>query len=392
MEPDLFCFFLSGEKKEVLPGSELWELPLSGKNTGFSSDTPSERKLQDAVITIGDYFLASCRFLSENNFSILKAGLEVVCKRSVLTGQIDRIVVFLEKHGAFYHPLKIQVVVHGFPECCFVLNGAVSKSGLSLLENEYKIISRLNKTHYVQRHLPMVFGVDVITTDKGRIGFFLGEWFDGYKEFHATQDHGIRQVVIWESDGKCHYISEVAAFPIYQEISRILTCYYDIETFDQIFPWHHAAGDFIVRQEAGKVHVRLISVRGYSPLTEFGADEKDKQEHILPSLLLFFLNLLLRMRLDRLNGTGQTVMLGKNMIKPVVEGFLHALDEKSAVCGFGNLRLIFIAFFQQFSLEQVMGIMENILESYQSNSEEIALIKENFESHCRTLHVIFSGF
>ncbi len=391
MESNLFSFFLSGEKKEVFPGSELWELPLSGKNTGFSSDSPSEPALQDSVITIGDYFSASCCFLSENDFSILKAGLEAACNKPVFTEQIDRIIVFLEKHGAFYHPLKIQVALHGCPVCCFVLNGAVSKSGLSLLENEYQLISRLNNTCCVQRHLPRVFGVNVVTTDKGRIGFFLGEWFDGYKEFHATQDNGIRQIVIWESDGRCHYISEAAAFPIYKEISRILTCYYDIETFDQIFPWHHAAGDFIVRQEDDKVCIRLISVRGYSPLTEFSSEGKDKKVHLLPSLLFFFLNLVLRMRLDRLNGTGQAVMLGKKSIKPIVQGFLNALDEKSTGYDFGNLRSIFIAFFQQFSQEQVVGLMENILESYQSNPAETALVEENLESHCSVLHTIFKN-
>ena len=42
---NLFRFFISGAKKEVLPGSDLWKLPLSGKDT---------RHLYDLVLTTGD--------------------------------------------------------------------------------------------------------------------------------------------------------------------------------------------------------------------------------------------------------------------------------------------------------------------------------------------------
>lgn len=388
MESNLFSFFVSGEEKEVFPNSRLWELPLSGENTGFFSDIPSEQTNQDLVITIGDYFCAACRFLSENNFLLLKKGLAAVFKKSAPTDQIDRINIFLEKHGAFYHPMKVHVILNEGQSCSFVLNGAVSKPGLSLMEKEVQLITGLNKT-YSKSYLPQVFGIDFIQTDKGVIGFFLGEWFEGYKEFHITEDRGERQVVIWESNGSCNYISEDRALLFYREISRILTYYYNIETFEQIFPWHHAAGDFIVRQEDGRVDVRLITVRGYSPLTEFSAQENDKKVHILPSLMFFFLNLTVRMRLDRLNGTGKTILLGKKIIMAAVDGFLHALDEKSLVYGYGELGKSFMEFFRQFSLEQVTGLLENILESCHPEPSEMAMTEENLESHCRTLHSIF---
>jgi hypothetical protein len=175
----------------------------------------------------------------------------------------------------------------------------------------------------------------------------------------------------------------------YRKISRILTYYYNIETFEQISPWHHAAGDFIVRQEDGRVDVRLITVRGYSPLMEFTGQDEEKKVHILPCLLVFFLNLTVRMRLDRLNGTGKTILLGKETIMAAVEGFLHALDEKSLAYDYGELRKTFIEFFRQFSLEQVTGLVENILESSRPEFSEITGIEENLESHCRTLYSIF---
>lgn len=382
MKDSLFDLFLSGEEKQIFPGSGLWNLPLSGKQFGKSSDSP---------ISIGDYFLAACRFLSDNDFAILKTGLELVLEKSVAFGQVRGVSLFLEKHGAFYHPLKIQIVLEENISCLFVLNGAVSKQGLSLIKNEYQLISGMNKAH-LKTYLPRVFGVDFIKTDKGKIGFFLGEWFDGYKEFHLTQDQGKRQVVIWESDGSCHYISEEDAAPIYQEISRILTYYYDLETFEHISSWHHAAGDFIVRPEDKNFPVRLITIRQYSPSTEFAANGKEDKANILPSLLFFFLNLTLRMRFDRLNGTGPVVMLGEKMIPGVVEGFLSSLDEKTPEYEYGNLRESFIEFFLQFNLEQLIEIVGNILESSKADSVETALMLETLGSHCKILDSIFKNF
>ena len=390
MEPPLVCFFLSGEEKQIFPESRLWKLPLSGKGNGVSRDIPGDAIPRDPAISIGDYFSAAGCFLSENDFSIVKTGIKAFFEQPVLTDQIDRISVFLEKHGAFYHPLKIQVAVHGRSCCSFVLNGAVSKPGLVLIEKEHQLISRLNKT-YPNRYLPLVFGVDIIRTDKGRMGFFLGEWFEGYKEFHTTKDHGVRRIVIWESNGTGHTISETTALPIYQEISRILTYYYDIETFEQIFPWHHAAGDFIVFQEGDMVFVKLITVRGYTPLTEFGAQERDKKPHILPSLMFFCLNLTLRMRLDRLNGTGQAVILDEKLIPAIVHGFLQALDEKSKAYDYGSLRVSFLEFIRQFSPEQLMEMMAVILEDHPPNPAEMDLIEEGLDSHCRILDAIFKS-
>jgi hypothetical protein len=390
MEKPRFHFYISGEKKEVLPGSALWELPLSGKGPGRDDAVASGSARQDGEITVGEYFSAACRFLSRNEFSFLISGLEVVLHNPVSCGHIHQISVFLEKHGAFYHPLKIRVDLTDSQTCFFVLNGAVDSPGLSLIEKEVFLISKLNKS-FPKHYLPLVFGWDILKTPKRRIGFFLGEWFQDYKEFHMTTGNHQRQIVIWESDGSCRYLSKKAALPIYQEAARILTYYYNIETFEQIYPWHHAAGDFIVRAADGQFHVRLITVRGYSPLTEFGADEIEKKNQILPSLLVFFFNLSLRMRLDRLNGTGEAVMLGDGVIKATVDGFLDALDEKSKAYEYGDLKRIFISFFNGFDLDQMMSIGFAAQDSWVANPAESRLIRENIESHCRVLQTIFKS-
>jgi len=384
----LFRFFISGVEKEVAPDSRLWQLPLSGKNIRQSCDSSLTKGL-----TTGDYYLAACEFLSRDNFLFLKKGLKTFFKKSVEEDQITHIQIFLEKHGAFYHPLKIEVAFDNKQNCSFVLNGAVSKQGVSLIKTEYDLLSHINKIHpdpiHQVSYLPQVFGFNFIGTNKGRVGFFLGQWFENYKEFHISDDNQTRQITIWESDGTCRYIEMEDAFEIYQKIAEILTYYYDLETFKQILSWHHAAGDFIVSLENGKFSVRLITVRAYSPLTKLGAGENNHNAYILPSLLFFFMDLTMRIRIDRLNGTGKTVLIDEDMLNSVIKGFLSALDEKSAIYDYGDLKAGFIAFFFQFDLEQQCELAENIVKSCYSDPLEISLIKENLKIHCKTLYTNF---
>ncbi len=382
MGSDLFKFFISGEKKEILPGSYLWELPLSGKNTRHSCNL---------VFTTGDYYLAACKFLCKDYFAILQAGLNSFFNKPLQIDQITCIKIFLEKHGAFYHPLKILVALTNSETCSFVMNGAVSSRGLSLLKNECNLLFKLNQM-YSKCYLPQIYGFDFIKRDKGRVGFFLGQWFEDYKEFHITDDKGKRQIAIWESDGTCRHIKLSHGLKFYQEISRILTYYYNLETFEQISSWHHAAGDFVVNMENDKLDVRLITVREYSALTQFAAEKDNKNINILPSLLLFFLNLTIRIRLDRLNGTGKIIMIDIAVLNSVVKGFLSALDEKSKDYDYGNLREHFIEFFLQFDLGQIFEIVENGIEPSKSDPVEILLIKENLNAHCRQLNLIFKIF
>jgi hypothetical protein len=435
-------FFISGEKKEILPDSKLWNFPLSGRkpdqpdksdsgqiflNSGFCGNNNSNsakqyhicteqddekqiklnKNAENREITIGDYFIAAESFLSRHDFLHLITGIESgyrrpdkkhetvkshnLLKDSVQKNRIRDVKIFLEKHGAFYHPMKIVVNLNNDNTCFFVLNGAVSVPGLSLIEAEYRLISRLNST-FSEQYLPYVYAMDFIETSKNQIAFFLGEWFEGYKEFHITTDRGQKQIALWESDGTCQYISEHRALSLYKEISRILTYYYNIETFEQISLWHHAAGDFIVKEEKNRFKIRLITARGYYPVTEFSSDEKQRKDHILPSLLIFFMQLSLKIRIDRLNGQGDYTLLGNEVIVVTADGFLEALDEKTDNYSYGDLKNIFIGFFKQFSYDQLVNIVENLAESEEYNDIERRLIIENSETHCRILQSIFQKF
>lgn len=75
-----------------------------------------------------------------------------------------------------------------------------------------------------------------------------------------------------------------------------MTCYYNAETFEQIFPWHHAAGDFVIKLQKNNMKMKLITVRQYAPMlenkNETAKNNTDSDIYLmLEAMLVFFLNL-----------------------------------------------------------------------------------------------------
>jgi hypothetical protein len=76
--------------------------------------------------------------------------------------------------------------------------------------------------------------------------------------------------------------------------------------------------------------VRLITVRDYRPLFQFREETKIPPdiETILQALLIFLLNLGIRTRLDRLDGTGEMAWSDPVAVEATVTGVLDALAQK----------------------------------------------------------------
>ncbi|MCF8139353.1 MAG: hypothetical protein K9K63_18810, partial [Desulfotignum sp.] len=229
----------------VTSESGLWDMPLSGK-TGTENSC--------AEWTIGDYFEAAHTFLTRGQGEMVRLAVSCLAPDP---GPIHALKVCLEKHGAFYHPLKITAVT-GSATVTLVLNGAVRDPGLTLIETEHRLLVRL-ADQVVPAWIPRVFGARTFTAKKGRIGFFLGQWFDRFCEFHITRTVKDYQVAIWKDDGTHAPVPWHRAEKIYEQIACVLTDYYEKDTGLEIFPWHLAAGDFVVNPHG---EVRLITVRG----------------------------------------------------------------------------------------------------------------------------------
>ena len=207
-----------------------------------------------------------------------------------------RLSIFLEKHGAFYHPARLQVAVKD-QTLSFVVNVAASTHGRKAISREVKALERLND----QR--PFGWFPQVYSFASDELPMFLGDWFDGFHEFHLTRrpDSDEPAIVVWDGTATPCLLSEKQAADLYRNAAMILTACYDPITSCQIFPWHHAAGDFVVRVEGEGVTVRLITVRDYVPMSGFAA-EPDNERSLLDALVVFFIHLSVRMRLDRLDG------------------------------------------------------------------------------------------
>ena len=258
-----------------------------------------------------------------------------------------------------------------------------------VLQNEYQNLIELKGTMFV----PKVFGMGFVESEKGRTGFFLAQWFDKFEEFHGVKidGEGKTRLGILNSNGTFSILSDLEAFEIYKRISEILTLYYDLKSFKQIFPWHHAAGDFVVRIEQGKIDVKLITVRGYGVLME--PDDKNK----LLGLLFFFLNLSLRMRIDRNKGTQEYIFLDKIVVKATIEGFLKGLETNLAKNfntdqndpGFFN---VFMDFLKELDLANLFNLFTMISGSYNSEAPETEILEKNLYNHAEEVFKIVKKF
>ena len=71
--------------------------------------------------------------------------------------------------------------------------------------------------------------------------------------------------------------------------------------------------------------LRLITVRGYRPLLAKKSDSRDK----MLGSLHFFVNLGIRMRIDRLDGTGELAWAGPECLAGVIRGFVDAWEARA---------------------------------------------------------------
>jgi hypothetical protein len=82
------------------------------------------------TVTYGDYFNAAEAFLSENHFQRLTSSVYQQSNTLIFPETIENVSIFLEKHGEYYHPSKIEVTAKK-QKWEFVLNVAVSEAGLN---------------------------------------------------------------------------------------------------------------------------------------------------------------------------------------------------------------------------------------------------------------------
>src|SRR4030042_5232501 len=336
----------------------------------------------------GTYFDSIKNFLASEEFKPFLDAVNKKTGREVHIKDIDEIIIRAEKHGLLYHPASIDIALKQ-EKVKFGLNVAVTDTGKDWLKEEFSVLQKLHKKFNL-RYLPEVYFAGELNS----MLFMLEEWFEGYHEFHLSKtENGEQKLKLWEFGKGYHYLSFEQSFEVYKQASKILTLYYDFKDFSQIYPWHHAAGDFIVKipphpplEKGGEggLDVRLTTVRRYEPLMVL--KDKDPVEPFL-GLFYFFLNITLKMRLDKLDGLGKVVWADDICLEATITGFLEALNLKEELKNYIGLAEDFLGLLKSFGEEDLKITFNSIIDLY-TGKEDFPVLIKNLEEHVRKLHAI----
>ncbi len=338
-------------------------------------------------LTLGDYFRAATSALLEKDAQPLISCLKAVSGVNLLRRDVDKIVVRSEKHGALYHVASIDIHAAGL-KIKLALNTALSSSSAFMLEKEYRTLESLSSKENPSL-IPIPFWKTKVNA--GRQGeyflFAFVRWFDDYHEWHISgRDKRNKDIItIWDAGRRYRRATHKEVYDIYRLASRLLTLYYDTLSFSQIRPWHHAAGDFVVGKKDGITDVRLISARDYSPSPLFCSGKKP-----LPilALIYFLLELSVRMRLDKIDGTGNASWAGKTSCHGAVDGFFEGvgkLESDKRLAGVHRNELISVI--RSFEPAEYLRLLEPIADMIASEDQaDYDLILSNLEDHSHDLY------
>lgn len=376
-----FEYFLP-HKDSVKKESGLWTAPIPMNRNSFPGQPQSNGSI---CINYGDYFSAARTFLEKDRFDILKYAISQRINQDIEPSDIEKIQIHLEKHGEFYHPARVETAVQG-SRFSFVLNVAVSDPGKVCIQREYNLLEKLNNVSK-SSYLPGVYGQGKVSIkDNIQVRMFLGKWFEDFNEFHICFDRtdGRNKIAVWDPDKGSFFLTTHQTRQLYRQAAMILTCYYDPETFEQITLWHHAAGDFVVKQLNEILELRLITARGYASFI----DEKDRDARsILEALLVFLLNLSIRMRLDRKDGVGDIVWADSIAVEETLSGFFQGLALKPPICLFGDpLPALFRKYLSAFSERYLLDLSRAVVDIYNPLSPDVPVVKRNLKKHIEVLH------
>ncbi len=338
---------------------------------------------------LGDYFRALEHFLLKSSKTVLTELAQSRIGVSDPLRHITRLVIRSEKHGLFSHIASAEFMFED-QSIKFAVITALTDRGKAWLRNEYDVITYLNiKTSLP--YLPDVYYLDSIQRGWGKetvhLMMILADWLEDYHEWHLhPPDQNSGQVVrIWDSSRGYRFCSRGEAREIFRQSAKILTLYYESSDFRQIYPWHHGAGDFVVKTKKGKTRVKLTTARCYERFTMF-----DGKEQIDPLLAItyFFLNLTVRMRLDRIDGTGDPIWAHDDFVHPVIEGFIKGIEEKRRqdIYRLGEPSEL-VSLLKSFTPEEIKRMFPPLLDLYRSDDpREFALIQQNLADHALCLH------
>ena len=311
----------------------------------------------------GEYFGFVRRALLRDDGRLLRS-LERFAEAG---GEPTCISVRAEKHGALYHPASLSMTWRNGASAKLALLIAITERGRQALRHESGVLRLLqDKPSAAFLPRPLYAMADETAS------LLVVPWFSGFHEFHVRGDGTFS---LWDHDQGLRRLGEPELEKVFFQVGHILTLCVDPANGAVIHPWSHAAGDFIVRWEGREADVRLTTARDYGPLVE--------TDNPLSALFGFFLDLALRVRLDREDGVGEWVWLGRKVVDSAVRGFFAALAEHDAQ---GDSLAALGRLLPSFSSDELLDGYEPLMDSF--SRAELAIILPRLEDHCRDLNEV----
>jgi hypothetical protein len=361
------------------------DVPVEAENTTLHLPADPHCPSQ---LCYGPYLGAIHSLLRRNKYQELLDALSSRLGCSVTRESIDLIDIRSEKHGACYHVARVDVRVAG-ELVSFVVNVAASPEEETQLEREFNLLKKLSPL-YNYSFLPHVYFKGAGRyQEKGKpikwLRMFVGEWFSGFHEFHLHRDQltASNRLRVWDLHERSYYLSEPESLELYRQAAKILTLYYDWNSSKQIYPWHHAAGDFILRKQDNQLAIRLVTVRDYRSLVGFETENKTAK---LLALFLFFLHLTFQLRLDRLDGVGAVTWAEDYSLQGIVNGFFQGLGQgrnqhNARIPPTSELKEIV----SSFTKDEWLQLLVEMLATYSFAHEEVTIIRDHGDIHLATL-------
>jgi hypothetical protein len=333
-------------------------------------------------LTLRDYFQSIERFILDRLDDLGRTSDTALSR-----DRIDEILIRSEKQGTLYHVASVEITGHGI-RSKFAISTAFSEPRMNLLLHEVETV-RFLTTQFPYGYVPKVYLASEVlcSNPKGdeTVVMSVSEWLEGYHEWHLTVDQdGSQAVLIWDMEMGNRRATKEEGQSIFREASRILTLYYDPKNYRQIYPWHHAAGDFVVKCAGGATQVKLTTARNYLSLISF---PKKADTNRVTALVAFLLNMAVQMRLDRIGGVGEPVWAQEQFVSPCLEGFFSALQTMKAEgrCDWGEGSDV-LTLLKKFSKEELQSLHAPLMESYREEKPaDFIVIEKNLEGHIATL-------
>jgi hypothetical protein len=343
-------------------------------------------------MTLGDYFGAVSGFILLDNGQHLVHLLTYLWDKKVEIADIEKIIVRYEKYGTLYQIVSAEVFSQARQEM-FSVSTAISGEAKETLNREFDLIQHL----YYQKglpYLPRAYYRQTINLMREEMSetilMTMSQWFENYHEWHFSKDDNNAEcIMIWDMGGGGYrYASDYESHEIIRQASKILTFYYNLDTFCRIYPWHHGAGDFVVKTGDGMVDVRLVTVRGYEPIELPGGEEKSDS---LKALMLFLFDITIKMRLDKTEGVGEPYWADASILNDVWEGFLEALRSMEIKGDVSDLNIdVFIDTLKSINEDKMRTIFSSYIDQfYKNDPSDYTVIQKHINEHAADIHRIF---